>query len=54
MDAAPVAKAGYAAMRAGRVAAMPGLSTKVMRAAATISPSRRFTGLVSGYFVARH
>lgn len=54
MDAAPVARAGYAAMRAGRVTVMPGLSTKLMRAAATLSPSRRFTAAVSGYFVARH
>jgi short-subunit dehydrogenase len=54
MDAAPVARAGYAAMRAGHVTVMPGLSTKLMRATATMSPSRRFTGLVSGYFVARH
>jgi uncharacterized protein len=54
MDAAPVAKAGYVAMRAGRVAVMPGLSTKLMRATATVSPSRRLTALVSGYFVTRH
>ncbi len=53
MDAAPVAQAGYAAMHAGRVTVMPGLSTKVMRGAAIISPSKRFTALVSGYFVAR-
>lgn len=54
MDAAPVAHAGYAAMRAGRVTVMPGLSTKLMRATATVSPSRRFTAVVSGYFVSRH
>lgn len=54
MDAAPVARAGYAAMRAGRVMEMPGLSTKVMRRAAGISPSRRLTAKVSGFFVARH
>lgn len=54
MDAAPVARAGYAAMQAGRVTVMPGFSTKVMRAAATLSPSKRFTAMVSGYFVARH
>jgi hypothetical protein len=54
MDAAPVARAGYAAMHAGRVTVMPGFSTKVMRAAATLSPSKRFTAMVSGYFVARH
>ena len=54
MDAAPVAAAGYAAMLAGQVAVMPGLGTKVMRVASTLSPSRRFTALVSGYFVSRH
>ncbi|EHB55714.1 short-chain dehydrogenase/reductase SDR [Mycolicibacterium rhodesiae JS60] len=53
MDAAPVAQAGYTAMRAGRVTVMPGVGTKVMRVAATLSPSRRFTAMVSGYFVAR-
>lgn len=54
MDVAPVAAAGYAAMRAGRVMVMPGLGNKVMRAAAPLSPSRRLKALVSGYFVARH
>jgi len=54
MDAAPVAAAGYAAMRAGQAAVMPGFGTKVMRVASTLSPSRRLTALVSGYFVARH
>lgn len=54
MDAAPVAAAGYAAMRAGKVTVMPGLGNKVMRAAAPLSPSRRLKAVVSGYFVARH
>lgn len=54
MDAATVAAAGYAAMRAGRATVMPGLATKAMRAGAVLSPSRRLTGLVSGYFVTRH
>lgn len=54
MDSAPVAQAGYAAMRAGKVMVMPGAGTKVMRVAAPLSPSRRLKALVSGYFVARH
>jgi len=54
MDAAPVAAAGYAAMRTGQVAVMPGFGPKVMRVASTVSPSRRLTALVSGYFVSRH
>ncbi|BDB41480.1 MULTISPECIES: SDR family NAD(P)-dependent oxidoreductase [Mycobacterium] len=54
MDAAPVAKAGYEAMRAGKVTVMPGLGNKVMRVAAPLSPSRRMKALISGYFVARH
>ena len=54
MDAAPVARAGYAAMRAGKVTVMPGLGNKIMRVAAPLSPSRRVKALVSGYFVARH
>ncbi len=54
MDAAPVAKAGYAAMRAGRVNVIPGLGTKIMRAMSALSPSRRFTGELSGRFVSRH
>jgi uncharacterized protein len=53
MDAATVAAAGYAAMRAGRATVMPGLAAKAMRAAARVSPSKRLTGLVSGYFVTR-
>ena len=40
MDAAPVAKAGYAAMRAGRVNVIPGVGTKIMRAMSALSPSR--------------
>jgi serine/threonine-protein kinase HipA len=52
--AAPVAKAGYAAMRAGRVNVIPGLGTKIMRAMSALSPSRRFTGGLSGRFVSRH
>ena len=52
MDAAPVAQAGYAAMRAGRVTVMPGLGPKVMRVMAALSPSR-LTALVSGHFVSR-
>lgn len=39
MDAAPVAHAGYEAMRAGRVAVMPGWANKVLRTAAVLSPS---------------
>ena len=54
MDAAPVAKEGYAAMRAGRVNVIPGLGTKVMRVMAAVSPSRRFTASLSGRFVRRH
>ena len=54
MDAAPVAKAGYAAMRAGRVNVIPGVGTKIMRAMSALSPSRRFTGELSGRFVSRH
>jgi short-subunit dehydrogenase len=53
MDAAPVARAGYAAMRAGKVMVMPGWGNKVMRVSAPLSPSRRLKALVSGYFVAR-
>ncbi len=53
MDGATVAAAGYAAMRAGRATVMPGLAAKAMRAAAALSPSKRLTGLVSGYFVTR-
>ncbi|OBK30418.1 short-chain dehydrogenase [Mycobacterium asiaticum] len=53
MDVAPVAHAGYEAMRAGRVMVLPGLGNKVMRVAAPLSPSRRLKALVSGYFVAR-
>ena len=54
MDAAPVAKAGYSAMRAGRVNVIPGIGTKIMRAMSALSPSRRFTGELSGRFVSRH
>ena len=54
MDAAPVAKAGYDAMRAGRVNVIPGVGTKIMRAMSALSPSRRFTGELSGRFVSRH
>lgn len=54
MDPAPVAKAGYDAMRAGRVTVMPGLGTKAMRVMATLSPSRRLIGSLSGHFVSRH
>ena len=54
MDAQPVAKAGYDAMRAGRVNVVPGVGTKIMRAMSAISPSRRFTGDLSGRFVSRH
>jgi len=53
MEAAPVAQAGYAAMRAGKVTVMPGWGNKVMRVAAPLSPSRRVKALVSGYFVTR-
>ena len=53
MDAAPVARAGYDAMQAGSVMVMPGLSTRLMRAVTMLSPSRRLTALVSGYFVTR-
>lgn len=53
MEAGPVARAGYDAMRVGRVNVVPGVGTKAMRTAASLSPSRRFTALVSGYFVAR-
>lgn len=54
MDAAPVAQAGYAAMRAGKVTVMPGMGNKVMRVFAPLSPSRRLKAVISGYFVARH
>lgn len=54
MDAAPVAKAGYDAIRAGRVNVIPGVGTKIMRAMSALSPSRRFTGELSGRFVSRH
>jgi len=54
MDAAPVAKAGYDAMRTGRVNVIPGLGTKIMRAMSAVSPSRRFTAELSGRFVSRH
>lgn len=53
MEAAPVARAGYDAMRAGRVTVMPGLGNKVMRVAAPLSPSRRLKASISGYFVQR-
>lgn len=53
MDAAPVAQAGYAAMREGRVMVLPGPGNKLMRAVASLSPSRWLTARVSGYFVAR-
>lgn len=53
-DCAPVAQAGYAAMRAGQVTVMPGFGTKVMRVASTLSPSRRLKAAVSGYFVTRN
>jgi len=53
MDAGTVAAAGYAAMRAGRATVMPGQATKAMRTAVALSPSKRLTGLVSGYFVSR-
>lgn len=48
------AKAGYDAMRAGRVNVVPGLGTKIMRYMSALSPSRRFTGELSGRFVSRH
>ena len=54
MEAAPVAKAGYDAMRAGRINVIPGVGTKIMRAMSALSPSRRFTGELSGRFVSRH
>jgi uncharacterized protein len=53
MDAATVAATGYAAMRAGRATVMPGLAAKTMRVAAALSPAKRLTGIVSGYFVTR-
>ncbi|MGZ6777968.1 MAG: SDR family NAD(P)-dependent oxidoreductase [Mycobacterium sp.] len=52
-DAAPVAKAGYEAMRAGRVTVIPGLGAKLMRYMSALSPSRRFTAELSGRFVSR-
>lgn len=54
MDAEPVARAGYEAMRAGRINVIPGLGTKIMRAMSAVSPSRRLTGSLSGRFVSRH
>jgi len=54
MDAAPVAKAGYDAMRAGRINVIPGVGTKIMRVMTALSPSRRFTAELSGRFVSRH
>lgn len=53
MDAATVARAGYEAMREGRAAVMPGWRNRVLRTAATFSPSRRLTAAASGYFVSR-
>ena len=54
MDAATVSEAGYDAMRTGRVNVIPGVGNKVMRAMSALSPSRRFTGELSGRFVSRH
>lgn len=54
LEAAPVAAAGYQAMRAGRVMVMPGFGNKIMRVAAPLSPSRRLKAQISGYFVSRH
>ncbi|MDX1886510.1 SDR family NAD(P)-dependent oxidoreductase [Mycolicibacterium sp. 120270] len=53
-DAETVAKAGYAAMRAGRVNVVPGVGTKIMRVMSAVSPSRRLVGDLSGRFVSRH
>jgi uncharacterized protein len=53
MDAVPVAKAGYDAMRAGRVNVIPGAGTKAMRVMAALSPSRRLIASLSGRFVSR-
>ncbi|MEB4209840.1 SDR family NAD(P)-dependent oxidoreductase [Mycobacterium sp. 94-17] len=54
MSAPVVARAGYKTMRGGRRASIPGVGTKIMSVAATVSPSKRLTALVSGYFVTRH
>ncbi|WP_267308523.1 SDR family NAD(P)-dependent oxidoreductase [Mycobacterium barrassiae] len=53
MDAAPVARAGYEAMMAGKPACIPGVANKLMRAMMRFAPSRRFTALASGMAVRR-
>jgi uncharacterized protein len=53
MDAGEVARQGYRAMRDGRATVMPGFGNKALRVAATLSPSRRATGAVSGFFITR-
>ena len=54
IDAYLQRKAGYDAMRAGRINVIPGVGTKIMRVMTALSPSRRFTAELSGRFVSRH
>ena len=49
-----LAKAGYGAMRAGRINVIPGVGIKIKRVMTALSPSRRFTGELSGRFVSRY
>jgi hypothetical protein len=48
MEADEVAKAGFDAMMKGEVSVIPGLTNRVIRYAARLSPSRRLTAAVSG------
>lgn len=48
MEADEVAKAGFDAMMNGEVAVIPGLTNRVIRYVARLSPSRRLTAAVSG------
>ncbi len=53
MDAETVARAGYAAMMAGKPACIPGVANKLMRTMMRFAPSRDFTAWASGSAVRR-
>lgn len=53
MDAETVARAGYAAMMAGKPACIPGVANKLMRTMMRFAPSRTVTARASGSAVRR-
>lgn len=53
MEPAPVARAGYQAMMAGKPACIPGIGNKAMRLAATVAPSRTLMARASAMMIRR-